>query len=377
MDYSKSSIEVGKPIRRLDSRRYAATNRQQSAQIDRVFTRLSKIKQKITSRLFWGRNNFYRNFIHATIVLLTIFITISGIAYNIQADSAVTNISLGDNIVGTSDLLEQGSSIESVLVENPNLLNIKTTRHTVKEGETLESIASQYGVSSDTIRWASKDVVSPFTDRIEVGWILTVPSIDGVLYEVRKGQTLDQIIADASSSGNTEANKYNIIEFNALKAPYTLEEGDFLFIPDGNLKDSSMVGPLADIPRGVFVDPLSHPDCQGYSYSRGYTSYHDGVDLARWPGCPISAIANGTVVYAGWKSQGEGYMVEIDHGGGIKSRYYHGEGTFWVKTGDRVKQGQPLLMMGSTGNSTGVHLHFCLFKDGIAVDPYGYVPYLF
>lgn len=374
MENSKSNIQVGRPIRRLDSKRLHTDSKDSDQKVDRVLNQFSRFKQKTTSKLYWGRNSFYRNFIHFSILVLTIFITISGIAHNIQINSTVTNISFGENIVGSNDLLQQGSSIETVLVENPQFLNVQTTTHVVQEGETLQEIAEKYNVTTDTIRWASSDVVSPFTDRIEEGWELTVPSINGVLYKVRKGQTLEDIISQASV-GNPEANRFNIIEFNALKSPYTLEEGDFLFIPDGNLRNVDAVGPLADIPRNVFIDPLSHPDCSGYSFSRGYASYHDGVDLARWPGCPIVAVANGTVVYAGWKSQGQGYMVEIDHGGGIVTKYFHGDGTYWVKTGDTVKQGQPTMMMGTTGNSTGVHLHFSLWKDGIAVDPLGYIPY--
>ena len=94
-----------------------------------------------------------------------------------------------------------------------------------------------------------------------------------------------------------------------------------------------------------------------------------------WPGCPISAIASGKVVYAGWSQYGEGYNVRIDHGGGIVSHYYHGNGDIWVKTGDHVEQGQLIMFMGTTGNSTGVHLHLSLFKDNVAVDPAPYIPY--
>ncbi len=120
---------------------------------------------------------------------------------------------------------------------------------------------------------------------------------------------------------------------------------------------------------------MQDPRCAGYVESRGFLSYHNGVDLAMWPGCPISAIASGIVVYAGWSEYGEGYNVRIDHGGGIVSHYYHGNGDIWVKKGDHVEQGQLIMFMGTTGNSTGVHLHLSLFKDNVAVDPAPYVPF--
>lgn len=306
-------------------------------------------------------------------VSLTLIIVISGAIYKISSTSANANVTFSTSTDGLDDLLEQGGSIETVLVTNPEAGGLETLKHTVKPGETLDSIASDYNVTKDTIRWASKDVVSPFTDKIEAGWILTIPSINGVLYTVRAGQTLDQVISEASID-NDEANRFNIVQFNNLEEPYTLASGQKLFIPDGNLRDTRS-GEQYDIPKGVFIDPLSDGSCAGYSYSRGYSSYHNGVDLAKWPGCTIVAVANGYVTFAGWRSQGEGYNVEIDHGGGIVTKYFHGNGEFWVKAGDRVSQGQAIMQMGTTGNSTGVHLHFSLWKNGVSIDPEGYVPY--
>ena len=69
-----------------------------------------------------------------------------------------------------------------------------------------------------------------------------------------------------------------------------------------------------------------------------------------------------------------GNNVQIDHGGGIITHYYHGSEVY-VRTGQRVSQGDLIMYMGTTGNSTGVHLHFTLFKNGVAVDPEGFVPF--
>jgi murein DD-endopeptidase MepM/ murein hydrolase activator NlpD len=332
------------------------------------------IKRKVVSRMFWGRSNYYKNIVHIIIFSITLVVAITGALYKFQfATQAQTSFQVSASAVGQKDLLEQGGSIETVLVTDPEAGGLLTFKHTVNPGETLDSIAEQYGVTKDTIRWASSDVVSPFTDKIEPGWKLTIPSLNGVLYTVKRGQSLDQIITETSVN-NTEANHFNIVEFNNLTPPYNLEEGQKLFIPDGNLKSADVAGGI-DIPVGVFADPLSDSQCRGYTYSRGFAYYHDGVDLAHWPGCPISAVANGVVTIAGWQSAGQGYMVEIDHGGGIVTKYFHGSGEYYVKKGDRVSQGQPIMMMGTTGYSTGVHLHFSLWKDGIAVDPAPYVPY--
>ncbi len=333
-------------------------------------------KRKTQSRLFWGRSNFYRNIIHVSMFLITIFPATFGIATRFFAQETSSNIKLSAAIAGTSDILEQGGSIQTVLLEEISGGGLTTKKHTVLPGESLDSIASLYNVSGDTIRWASKDVMSPFTDRLEAGWVLTIPEINGVLYTVKPGQTLDDVIAETSSAGNTEANRFNIIEFNSLKEPVQLQAGQVLFVPDGNLRQAGAEGTLADIPRGVFIDPLSHPACAGYTFSRGFLPYHNGVDLAKWDGCPIVAVANGVVEYAGWGSGGQGYYVRVDHGGGIKTEYFHGNGVIWVQEGESVKQGQDLLYMGCTGYCTGTHLHFILWKDKVAINPRPYVPYI-
>jgi murein DD-endopeptidase MepM/ murein hydrolase activator NlpD len=330
-------------------------------------------KNSIVSRLFWGRGNTYRNFFHLFVLVITIGFVLTGLVSRIKAVNNTRTWDEKGGTIGVEDLLQQGGSIETVLARNPEVPGIKTKIHVVKSGETLQSIADDYGITMDTIRWASKNVLSPFTNEIEIGWELIIPEVNGVLYEVKPGDTIDSIIATASID-NTEANRFNVLEFNGLTGSSALTVGQKLFIPDGNLKTFDP-GPTQGIPRGVFINPLTDSSCAGYTFSRGFLSYHNGVDLAHWPGCTIVAVANGYVTYAGWSNYGEGYNVRIYHGGGIETYYYHGDGTFWVKTGDRVQQGQPIMIMGNSGNSTGVHLHFSLFKDGYAVDPYGFVPY--
>lgn len=335
----------------------------------------SHFKAILISKLFWGRNSLYKNITHLVIVFITITIAVLGLLNRLEASA--NNIASGDNISGLNDLLLQGGSIQTVLVSNQAGLGVNTRSYTVLAGDNLDTIAKKFNLkSADTIKWANLKELSIetlLTGRLDTGTILLIPEIDGVLYEVRNGDTLDSIIATASVT-NDEANRSNIIQFNNLPEPYVLKTGDKIFIPEGNLTANG-IGALAEIPRGVFMNPLAHESCAGYSWSRGFSWYHNGVDLAKFPFCPVSAIASGIVVYAGWSSAGEGYNVRIDHGGGITSHYYHGDGEIWVKTGDRVQQGQLIMMTGSSGNSTGPHLHFSLFKDNVAVDPEPYVPY--
>jgi murein DD-endopeptidase MepM/ murein hydrolase activator NlpD len=99
----------------------------------------------------------------------------------------------------------------------------------------------------------------------------------------------------------------------------------------------------------------------------GYMAQHKGLDFAGSEGSAVSAVAAGLVVFAG-ERQGYGQMVEINHGNGLATRYAHNE-KLLVKQGDMVRKGQEVALLGSTGHSTGPHLHFEVLKNGAQVDP--------
>jgi murein DD-endopeptidase MepM/ murein hydrolase activator NlpD len=103
----------------------------------------------------------------------------------------------------------------------------------------------------------------------------------------------------------------------------------------------------------------------------GYTAVHKGVDFAGAEGTKVTAVAAGLVTYAGDRS-GYGQMVEINHGNGLATRYCHNE-QILVKPGDMVRKGQDLALMGSTGRSTGPHVHFEVLKNGVQVDPLRFI----
>jgi murein DD-endopeptidase MepM/ murein hydrolase activator NlpD len=111
---------------------------------------------------------------------------------------------------------------------------------------------------------------------------------------------------------------------------------------------------------GRRVDPIT-----------GRMAWHAGVDFAGEAGADVIAVASGVVVFAGERS-GYGRMIEINHGGGYVSRYGHHKGLL-VSAGDVVKKGQVIARMGSTGRSTGTHVHFEVLKDGRHVNPAKYI----
>lgn len=102
------------------------------------------------------------------------------------------------------------------------------------------------------------------------------------------------------------------------------------------------------------------------------STYHEGLDIASSYGNPVHATANGRITQAGWVN-GYGYLVEINHGNGIKTRYGHNSALL-VSVGDQVVQGQTISLIGSTGNSTGPHCHYEVRVNGEAVDPTLFLP---
>jgi murein DD-endopeptidase MepM/ murein hydrolase activator NlpD len=128
------------------------------------------------------------------------------------------------------------------------------------------------------------------------------------------------------------------------------------------------------------VYPEGRPVQQGFISSyfgrradpfTGYSVVHKGLDFAGPEGTKVSAVAAGLVTFAGERA-GYGQMVEINHGNGLATRYCHNEKLF-VKQGDMVRKGQELSLIGSTGHSTGPHLHFEVLKNGAQVDPLRFI----
>jgi murein DD-endopeptidase MepM/ murein hydrolase activator NlpD len=103
----------------------------------------------------------------------------------------------------------------------------------------------------------------------------------------------------------------------------------------------------------------------------GYTAFHPGVDFAGEEGAQVVAVATGVVTWAG-DHMGYGNLVEINHGNGYVTRYGHNSRVL-VKAGDTVQKGQPLALVGSTGHSTGPHVHFEVLRDGNPVDPMAFI----
>ncbi|AHH13762.1 peptidoglycan DD-metalloendopeptidase family protein [Borrelia hermsii] len=239
---------------------------------------------------------------------------------------------------------------------------LKVVEHKIKPGETLSHIAARYSITSETLISYNniKDVRS-----IRPNFVINVPNMKGVLYTVEKNDSLSSI-----------ANKYKIPKVDILDANNLDNEvlylGQKLFIPGGKMSKELLRNALGE----TFLFPTQGIITSGYGYRPDpFTktiSFHNGIDIANAANTPIFATKEGIVVTAGFSVGGYGKYIIISHNNGFQTLYAH-LGSFAVKVGQRVSRGQIIGRMGSTGYSTGNHLHFTIFKDGKTGNPMKYL----
>jgi len=236
----------------------------------------------------------------------------------------------------------------------------------VQSGDTLGSIAKQFGVSMDTVRWANDDLHG---DALAIGQKLNIPPVTGIVYKVREGDTIYSI-----------AKKYRVDAQNIVNFPFNdfadqetfaLNVGQTLVIPGGT-PPAIPAAPMQFIPTilaggsGQLAWPTSGAVTQYPSW------YHMALDIANPAGPGVAAAGDGVVVLVKYLTYDYGQHVMIDHGNGIVTLYGHLQ-AIYVKLGDRVVKGQIIGKMGSTGRSTGTHLHFEVRSNGRIVDPRSYL----
>lgn len=225
--------------------------------------------------------------------------------------------------------------------------------YTVRAGDDLETIARLFNVSVNTIRW-SNDLKKG--QALKVGETLAILPITGVKHIVKKGDTLKSV-----------ANKYKgdiqeIIIYNDLNPNEELKVGETIIIPDG--EEGTIVQTVKQVAK-VVAKPSN-------SASRGYYLWpvaggrktqglhgHNAVDIGAPVGTPVYAAAEGRVIlarYSGWNGGYGNYFI-IAHPNGTQTLYSHVASIF-VSVGQRVDRGEQVGTVGSTGRSTGPHLHF-------------------
>jgi murein DD-endopeptidase MepM/ murein hydrolase activator NlpD len=244
--------------------------------------------------------------------------------------------------------------------------------YTVQANDNIWAIAQGFGLNAETVLWANPKVEkSP--DLLSVGQKLIVPPVDGIYYTVQAGDTVEKL----AKTYQTSVEKIISFEGNGLAEPYTLMPGQQIMLVDGRKKVvPSNYYPMTRVGRAPAGAPSGSGrfawPTQGLLTQR-YWSGHLGIDIANRTGVPIRAADDGYVVMSGRDTWGYGNQVVIDHGNGYLTRYAHLQ-RIDVKAGQTVKKNQQIGTMGSTGRSTGPHLHFEIIYAGTRRNPLGFLP---
>ncbi len=240
--------------------------------------------------------------------------------------------------------------------------------YTVQTGDTVASIAEKFNISQETIRWANNLT----NDKIKIGQALKILPVTGIAHTVSKGDTVYSI----AKKYDTEPQGIIDFPFNTFTNDETFELaiGQTVIVPEGVMPKVQAVPRIRQLTpsagavtaSGIFVWPTQGTITQRFSW------YHPGLDIANSGYPTVVAADSGRVSYAGWDSSGYGNMVLVDHGNGYITRYGH-LSQIMVISGQTIGRGQAVGKMGSTGRSTGPHLHFEIYQNGVRVNPLNFL----
>jgi LysM repeat protein len=271
----------------------------------------------------------------------------------------------------------------------PTRSRTKVIDYTVATGDSVFGIAQSFKIHPETILWANYDQLNDSPDMLNPGMKLNVPPIDGVYYQWQEGDTLDSVAtkfkAKVQDILSWEGNNFDLTDPK-------VESGQWLMIPDGQREFRQWLVPtIARSNSGVSKSVLGPGACEGDytgAYGSGafawptashvlsgndYWSGHLGIDIAGAVGDGVFASDGGVVVFSGWSNGGYGYMVMIDHGNGYQTVYAHLSAVN-AGCGQSVYPGSYIGAVGSTGNSTGSHLHFEVRYMGGFLSPWFVLP---
>jgi hypothetical protein len=276
-----------------------------------------------------------------------------------------------------------------VFTDIPSRPRLEVVEYTVSPGDSVFGIALANGLTPETILWSNYDVLKDNPHSLTAGMALKIPPTDGIYYQWQEDDTLDSVAAEFKTD------VLDILYWPGNRFDLTkpeVESGSWIMIPGGQRAFQQWIIPVmprgvAGVSAGVYgggacpggyegaygTGGFIWPTVNHYLSGNDYWSGHLAIDIAAAPGETIFAADSGVIVFVGWATGGYGNTVAIDHGNGYQTLYAHLSSVI-VGCGQSVIQGQTIGYGGSTGNSTGPHLHFEVRYQGGFVNPWYVLP---
>lgn len=331
-----------------------------------------KSKNRIVKFFLMKRGRYNRPFLHLT----TMAVLGAGV---VIAPFLADTYPIFAQQTTVLDLAATPAEKQSVLLGQQEVFATQTTQirgeiitYTVQKGDTISTVARKFGISEETLRWEN-DLGED--DMLSVGDQLDILPLTGIAHKVQPGDTVYTL----AEKYNSSAQKIVDWQFNDFASPETfaLVTGQILIIPDGiKPSEKPFIRPQTYIARGPvpvagggFTYPVRGPISQGFAF------YHPGIDITAPLNTPIVAAHSGTVVRVsvGTWDGGFGTNISISNGNGIETLYAH-LNSVNVSVGQRVVGGGSIIgFNGSTGRSTGPHVHFEIRQNGAIVNPFAYI----
>lgn len=264
------------------------------------------------------------------------------------------------------------------------------TNYVVQTGDTIFGIAENFGLTPETVLWSNRYIIGDTPDGLVPGIELVILPENGVYHKWSEGEGLNGVAEFYGVNPDVIVNyPLNGLDPNTIGdyANPNIEPGKMLVVPGGTrptvawvvardeaATGSSYLGPGAcggiiygNVGTGTFTWPTTATWLSGYDYT---PPVHNGLDFDGDFGSPIYASDTGVIVYSGWSDRGYGNLIVVDHDDGWQTFYAHLLDGTLLPCGTNVQKGQLIASMGSTGNSSGPHLHFELRLSGQPMNPW-------
>lgn len=329
------------------------------------FSRFEAHKGTFVTLLYKQRGKYAKRFIHTGMAGLTFA--------GMMVAPIIANEFPGKNVnpwelPSPSSLVLASTQDTTLTTDVSQKTRDKIEEYKVVEGDTISGVAEKFGISVETILWQNS---LNKNSKIKPGDTLQIIPVTGISHKVQKGDTVYSIAKkyDTSPQGIVD------FPFNTFSNDETFElaVGQIIIVPGGVKPEDQPTAPRIQrltpdagtvVASGSFVWPTNGSISQNFSW------YHKGVDVANRAAPEILAADSGTVTFSACQAYGYGCHVIIDHGNGTKTLYAHMQ-KLYVTVGQGVTRGSAIGRMGSTGRSTGTHLHFEVIQNGVYLNPLG------